>query len=71
MPQDRTRLVKVRLQGNKKDVEALRKILLDKCPELVLGMARQGTNPKYARNQKWASYGNFIFGIVRKRRKVE
>jgi hypothetical protein len=68
---DKTRLVKVRLQGDQKDVEALRKILLEKCPELVLGMAGQGTNPKYARNQKWASYGNFIFGVIRKRRKVE
>ena len=68
---DRTRLVKVRLQGEPDDVEELRKIFLEKFPELVLGKAREGTNPKYAHNQKWSSYGNYIFGIIRKRRKVE
>ena len=63
-----TRLVKVRLQGDEKDVEALRQLLLEKCPELVLGKAREGTNPKYAGKQKWASYGNYIFNVIRKRR---
>lgn len=71
LAQDRTRLVKVRLQGEPEDVEELRKLLLEKCPELVLGKAREGTNPRYAHNQKWSSYGNYIFGIIRKRRKVE
>lgn len=69
MSDSKTRLVKVRLQGDEEDVEALRKILLEKCPELVLGKARKGTNPKYNHNQKWASYGNFIFDLIRKRRK--
>jgi hypothetical protein len=68
MSDSKTRLVKVRLQGDEEDVEALRKILLEKCPELVLGKARKGTNPKYNNNQKWASYGNFIFNLIRKRR---
>jgi len=63
-----TRLVKVRLQGDKKDVEALRQIMLEKMPELVLGSAREGSNPKYVGRQKWASYGNFIFNVIRKRR---
>jgi hypothetical protein len=68
MKSPRTRLVKVRLQGDKKDVEALRQIMLEKMPELVLGSAREGSNPKYAGRQKWASYGNFIFNVIRKRR---
>lgn len=63
------RLVKVRLQGTEKDVAALRAKFLEAFPELVLGSPREGTNPKYAGKQKWASYGNFIFGVIRKRRK--
>ena len=47
--------VKIRLQGNKKDVEKLRKHLLKKHPQLILGTPREGTNPKYKDNQKYAS----------------
>lgn len=61
--------VKVRIQGSEKDVEKLRKILLERCPELVLGSPRQGTNPKYDGNQKFSSYGDFQFNSKRKRRK--
>jgi hypothetical protein len=62
--------VKVRIQGNEKDVERLRAILLDRCPELILGSPRRGTNPKYEPNQKYASYGDFQFNTKRKRRKT-
>lgn len=61
--------VKVRIQGSKKEVEKLKDLLLKRCPELILGSPREGTNPKYADNQKWASYGDFIFGKIRRRRK--
>lgn len=60
--------VKVRIQGDEKDVELLRRILLDRCPELILGSPRRGTNPKYEPNQKYASYGDFQFNTKRKRR---
>lgn len=60
--------VKVRIQGNEKDVERLKKILLDRCPELILGTPRRGSNPKYEPNQKYASYGDFQFNTKRKRR---
>lgn len=60
--------VKLRIQGDEKDVERLRKILLDRCPELILGSPRRGTNPKYEPNQKYASYGDFQFNTKRKRR---
>ena len=61
--------VKVRLQGSEKDVERLRKILLERCPELILGSPRKGSNPKYAGNQRYASYGDFQFNTKRRRRK--
>lgn len=60
--------VKVRIQGNEKDVERLRKILLERCPELILAKPRRGSNPKYEPNQKYASYGDFQFNKKRKRR---
>jgi len=60
--------VKVRLQGNKKDVDKLRKHFLKKHPQLILSNPREGTNPKYAGNQKWAAYGDYKFGIIRRRR---
>ena len=63
--------VKVRIQGNEKEVERLRKILLERCPELILGKARKGTNPKYNGNQKYSSYGDFKFNSKRKRRSNE
>lgn len=61
--------VKVRIQGDEKDVEKVKKILLERCPELILGKARRGTNPKYEPNQKYASYGDFEPGKKRRRRK--
>ena len=60
--------VKVRLQGSEKEVERLRQLLLKRCPELILAKPRKGTNPKYADQQKYASYGDFEFGKKRKRR---
>ena len=60
--------VKIRIQGNKKDVEKLRKHLLKKHPQLILGNPRKGTNPKYKLNQKYASYGDYQFNTIRKRR---
>ena len=61
---------KLRIQGEQKDVERLREILLERCPELILGSPRRGTNPKYEPNQKYASYGDFQFNTKRKRRKT-
>ncbi|MEL0098296.1 MAG: hypothetical protein VW907_01925 [Opitutae bacterium] len=60
--------VKVRIQGEEKDVQRLKAILLERCPELILGKPRRGTNPKYEPNQKYASYGDFQFNTKRKRR---
>jgi len=60
--------VKVRIQGTKAEVEKLRRHLLKKHPQLILSSPREGTNPRYADNQKWASYGDYQFGVVRKRR---
>jgi hypothetical protein len=62
------RVVKVRLQGDKELCEKLRQMLLDAHEELVLGKPREGTNPKYAGNQQWASYGNWKFDTKRQRR---
>ena len=60
--------VKVRIQGTELEVEKLRQILLERCPELILGKPRRGTNPKYEPDQKYASYGDFQFNTKRKRR---
>ena len=60
--------VKVRLQGFEDEVAEVRKILLERCPELILGKPRKGTNPKYADKQKWASYGDLTTHTVRRRR---
>ena len=60
--------VKVRIQGSEKDVQKLREILLDRCPELILGSPRRGTNPKYEPNQKYASYGDFQFNTKRNKK---
>ena len=60
--------VKVRIQGEEKDVERLREILLERCPELILGNPRRGSNPRYQGRQKYASYGDFQFNTKRKRR---
>ena len=64
-----TTKVKVRIQGDEQDVELLRNILLERCPELILGKPRRGTNPKYEPDQKYASYGDFQFATIRRRRK--
>ena len=60
--------VKVRLQGSEAEVNQLRDILLQRCPELILARPRKGTNPKYDGNQKWSSYGDFIANKIRRRR---
>jgi len=66
--------VKIRLQSTSstpdadQEVEKIRQILLQRCPELILGKPRPGSNPKYAGKQKWASYGDFWLNKIRKRR---
>jgi hypothetical protein len=60
--------VRIRLQGNKKDVDRLRRHLLKAHPQLILANPREGTNPKYDGRQKWAAYGDYWFGKIRRRR---
>jgi len=61
--------VKVRIQANNQaEAAKARTLLLKRCPELILANPRKGSNPKYAGQQKWACYGDFEFGAVRKRR---
>jgi hypothetical protein len=60
--------VKIRLQGEEKDVVKLRKHLLKAHPQLILAYPREGTNPKYDGRQKWSSYGDYWFGKIRRRR---
>ena len=63
-----TKRVKIRLQGEKGAVDRLRRHLLKSHPQLILANPREGTNPRYAGNQKWAAYGDYWFGKIRKRR---
>jgi len=61
--------VKVRIQANNQaEAAKARTLLLKRCPELILANPRKGSNPRYAGRQKWACYGDFEFGAVRKRR---
>jgi hypothetical protein len=60
--------VRIRLQGAEKDVAKLRKHLLKHHPQMILAHPREGTNPRYAGRQKWAAYGNYEFGKIRRRR---
>tara|TARA_R110000744_G_scaffold292538_1_gene403038 strand:+ start:1185 stop:1379 length:195 start_codon:yes stop_codon:yes gene_type:complete len=60
--------VRIRLQGTKAEVSRLRKHLLKNNPQLILANPREGTNPKYAGKQKWACYGDYEFGKIRRRR---
>lgn len=60
--------VKVRLSGSKKEVERLRKHMLKNHPQMILSSPREGTNPKYAKNQQWFCYGDYEFNKVRQRR---
>ena len=61
--------VKIRLMStNKNDIEKLRRHFLKKHPQAILAHPRQGTNPKYAENQKWFVYGDYEFGKIRRRR---
>lgn len=60
--------VKVRLQGSKEDVEKVRQMMLKMHRDMILAKPREGTNPKYAGNQKWSSYGDITPGVIRKRR---
>jgi len=60
--------VRIRLQGSEKEVERLRKHLLKNHPQMILSKPREGTNPRYAGRQKWACYGDYEFGKIRRRR---
>ena len=62
-------IVKIRLQcEDQLQIERVRKILLHRCPELILAAPREGSNPKYAGRQKFASYGDFKVNEIRRRR---
>jgi len=68
--------IKIRLQGTETEVAFLRMKLLQKHKHLILGKPRKGTNPKYSGNQKWSSYGDFLYDendkpVKRKRRKIK
>ena len=60
--------VRIRLQGDKRSIDRLRLHLLKKHPQMIMSKPREGTNPKYAGRQKWACYGDYEFGKIRRRR---
>jgi len=66
--------VKIRLMADsEEECEAVRAHLLALHPGLALGAPREGSNPKYAANQKWSSYGDIVLtqgGELRRRRKT-
>ena len=52
---------KIRLQGDREIVEKVRAYLLKNHSGLILSTPRKGTNPKYAHDQKYSSYGDIEF----------
>lgn len=60
--------VKVRIQGTQAECRRLRRHLLKKHRQLILGQPRRGTNPKYAGRQQYSCYGDYWFGHTRQRR---
>lgn len=61
--------VKVRLQADTfQECERLRQHFLKAHPELILSKPRPGSNPRYEGRQKWACYGDFKHGVIRRRR---
>jgi hypothetical protein len=67
----KNREVKIRIQGDEKLVEIVRQYLLASHPGLILARPREGTNPKYAENQKWSCYGNIQFSVLTNRTQKE
>ena len=60
------RPVMMHLYGTKSDLERVRALLLERCPELVLGGVR--SNPQRSRKgQTHSSHGNFILDLERPR----
>jgi hypothetical protein len=60
------RPVMMHLYGTKSDLERVRLLLLERCPELVLGAVR--SNPgRGRRGQTHSSHGNFILDLERPR----
>ena len=67
-------LIKVRLQGTEDEVNMARALLLKTMPGIRMGKPREGSNPRYVDNQKWAAYGDLLIDesgkqIRRQRRK--
>ena len=61
--------VKIRLMaGSEKSCERLRKHMLKKHPQMILGRPMMGSNPKYKSRPKWFCYGDYEFGKIRRRR---
>jgi hypothetical protein len=58
--------VMMHLYGSKDELERVRGLLLERCPELVLGAIR--SNPgRGRRGQSHSSHGNFIIDLERPR----
>lgn len=61
--------VRIRLMAqSEKACERLRKHMLKKHPQMILGKPQEGANPKYKSSQKWFCYGDYEFGKIRRRR---
>ena len=60
--------VRIRLQGSEAEVNRLRNHMLKSHSQMILSKPREGTNPKYEGRQKWACYGDYEFGKIRRRR---
>jgi hypothetical protein len=61
--------VRIRLMAqSEKACERLRKHLLKKHPQMILGKPKEGPPTKYKSTQKWFCYGDYEFGKIRRRR---
>ena len=61
--------VKIRLTGDEKDVRKLRRHLLKSHPQMILCTEFQGSVVPSSKNyEKYFSFGNYIFGKIRRRK---
>jgi hypothetical protein len=62
-------MIKIRITGDSAaECEATRQLLLSLLPGATFAKPREGTNPKYAGNQKWMSYGEMELSTARTQR---
>ena len=64
-------IVKVRIQADSREEadQAIQFLTNATSGAVTMGKPREGTNPKYEGNQKWASYGELDLSVLQLRKR--